>query len=166
MENKSGQSCMHSSATQNSLSDNFSAIVRGRDVLAAGSRGKNIALLSPTWRQGAILKIWLQGEMVRVIKLSMKCTLVRALRGMRGRKKPKVSVEGGQGSSPRWFGQTQVRLAGVALTKPSRAAHTCCLLSQSCCPNGAGDGGQRKQWLTGKDLEGKKPPCSPVNLKL
>lgn len=107
----------------------FSAIVQGRDVLAAGSGGKNTALISSTWRQGAILKIRLQGEMVRVIKLSMKCTLIGALHRMRGRKKPNVSVERGQGSSPRWF-PTQVRFAGVALSKPLWAAHTCCPVTE------------------------------------
>lgn len=35
--------------------------------------------------------------MVRVIKLSMKCTLIGAFRGRHGRKKRKVSAEGGQG---------------------------------------------------------------------
>lgn len=40
--------------------------------------------------------------MVRVIKLSMKCTLIRAFRGRHGRKMWKDSAEGAKGSSGPW----------------------------------------------------------------
>lgn len=93
MENKSG----HSSVIQNSLSKTLVPLFWAETSLAAGSRKKGT--VSPTWRQRVILKIWLQGEMVRVVKLSMKCTLIRAFCGTHCRKKPKGSVEGAGGFS-------------------------------------------------------------------
>ena len=66
--------------------------------------------------------------MVRVIKLSMKCTLIRAFRGRHGRKKREVSAEGTEGSLQPCQGGL------VSKCQPL------CPLSQSCCHDGAGEG--------------------------
>lgn len=131
MENKSG----HSSVIQNSLSKTLVPLFWAETSLAAGSRKKGT--VSPTWRQRVILKIWLQGEMVRVIKLSMKCTLIRAFCGRHGRKKPKGSVEGARGSSLPCQG-------GVSKCQPLRPQ------SQSCCCDGAREGWEEKQGILGE----------------
>lgn len=135
MENKSVQS----SVIQNSLSKTLVPLFWAEMSLAAGSRKKGT--VSPTWRQRVILKIWLQGEMVRVIKLSMKCTLIRAFRGRHGRKKPKGSVEG---ASPHCQG-------GASKCQPLHPQ------SQSCCCDGAGEGWEEKQEIRGEGafLRGK-----------
>lgn len=138
MENKSGQS----SVIQNSLSKTSVPLFWAEMSLAAGSRKKGT--VSPTWRQRVILKIWLQGETVRVIKLSMKCTLIRAFHGRHGRKKAKRLCGGGQRlltALPGWGEQ-------VPTLHPQ---------SQGCCCDGAGEGWEEKQGILGEGafLRGK-----------
>ena len=147
MENKSG----HSSVIQNSLSKTLVPLFWAETSLAAGSRKKGT--VSPTWRQRVILKIWLQGEMVRVIKLSMKCTLIRAFCGRHGRKKPKGSVEGARGFSPPCQG-------GASKCQPSVLSH------RAAVAMGQERGERRsKGYLQRGCSWGGKTHCCPVSLK-
>lgn len=90
--------------------------------------------------------------MVRVIKLSMKCTLVRAFRGRHGRKKREVSAEGTEGSLQPCQGASW---ASVSPSVLCRCPSVLCPLS--CCHDGAGEGWEEKQGITGEAPEGEKP---------
>lgn len=99
MENKNGQSYACSSVTQNSLSNTLVPLFWAEPFSSRKQKEERSPALSHLKTRGHFKDI-VTGEMVRVIKLSMKCTPIRAFCGMHGRKKRKASAEQGQGPGP------------------------------------------------------------------